>query len=126
MERLTHEIGVDEASVTHLLNRYGSDIFEVGGLISRDASLGERLTPALPYLRAEIVYAASHEGALSVTDVIARRTRISFESGDYGRSVAEEVADLIAPILGWSSKERAASLEDFNRFAAIEAAATLA
>ena len=126
IERLTTEIGIDEAAVTHLLNRYGSDIFEIATLIAADKSLGERLAPSLPYLRAEIRYAASHEGALSVADVIARRTRISFESGDYGRSVASEVADLIAPILGWSSEERAASLADFERFAAIEAAATLA
>ena len=125
LERLAHELGISEEAVTHLLNRHGSDIFEVGGLIAKDASLAHRLSESLPYLRAEIVYAASHEGALSVTDVIARRTRISFEAGDYGVSVAEDVADLITPILGWSESDRAASLEDFRRFAAIEAAATL-
>ena len=119
-ERLAKEFTISTASVKHLLNRHGSDIFEVGALITEDPSLSAQLCESLPYLRAEIAYAVSHEGALSVLDVIARRTRISFESGDYGVSVAEDISKIIAPTLGWSEEQRAASLAEFYAFAKAE------
>ncbi len=119
-ERLASEFGISVESVNHLLNRHGSDIFEVGALITQDSSLSAPLCDGLPYLRAEIAYAVSHEGAMSVIDVIARRTRISFESGDYGRSVSDAVAELIAPILGWSEEQKQASLVEFLAFAKSE------
>ncbi len=48
-----------------------------------------------------MVYAASHEGALHLDDILARRTRISIETWDRGYAAAAEVADLVAHVLGW-------------------------
>ena len=61
-------------------------IDEVLALIERDPSLGRPLTGADDYLRAEIVYAATHEGARHLNDVLTRRTRISIET--FHRGVA--------------------------------------
>ena len=105
--------GVTEESVIHLLNRYGSLISEVLEIISRDPKMAKRIDPALPYLRAEIEYAASHEGARSVDDVISRRTRIAFESLDHGVGIATEVASIIGTVLGWGAKERKASVSSY-------------
>ncbi|NED06086.1 glycerol-3-phosphate dehydrogenase, partial [Streptomyces sp. SID6648] len=66
-----------------------------------DPSLGEPLTGAEDYLRAEVVYAASHEGARHLDDVLTRRTRISIETFDRGTRCAQEAAELMAPVLGW-------------------------
>lgn len=110
---ISREAQISETAVLHLLNRYGSLISEITALIAADRSLAERLTPELPYLRAEIHYAASHEGARSVEDVIARRTRLAFEAQESGDSLAREVADIISPILGWSSKEKSGSIKRY-------------
>jgi glycerol-3-phosphate dehydrogenase len=77
----------------------------------------------LPYIKAEIVYAASHEGARSVDDVISRRTRLSFEAVNHGVHLADEVAALIAPVLGWSTKERKESVGQYSELVEREIAA---
>ena len=66
-----------------------------------DPSLLRPLAAAPQYLRVEVVYAAIDEAALHLEDVLARRTRISIEYAHRGVDCAQEVADLIAPILGW-------------------------
>ena len=86
---------------------------EVLELISSDSALAQRLIPDLPYIKAEILHAVTHEGAVSVEDVLLRRTRISFEASDSGASVAEEVAAIIGPELGWSGRDRRVSVEAF-------------
>ncbi|MBS2539617.1 glycerol-3-phosphate dehydrogenase/oxidase [Catenulispora sp. NF23] len=100
--RLAQRSGLNPARVEHLLYRYGSCIYELLELIDADRTLAEPIAGARDYLRVEAVYAASHEGALHVEDVLNRRTRIAIEETDRGLEAASEVADLIAPILGWT------------------------
>lgn len=54
--------------------------------------------------RAEVAFAVRHEMALSVSDVLARRTRIQLLDDQAGLGAVEEVADLV-------SREIASSLE---------------
>src|SRR6202022_2870298 len=56
------------------------------------------------YLRVEVVYAASHEGALHLDDVLTRRTRISIETWDRGLAAAEPAARLMGEALGWGEE----------------------
>src|SRR4029077_2606996 len=88
--------------VEHLLGRYGTLAVEVLEEIRADASLGRPLAERHPYLRAEVAYAVSHEGALHVEDVLMRRMRLSIEAADGGAAVAAEVAALMGRQLGWS------------------------
>jgi len=106
--RLAEDYGVPRAAVEHLLGRYGTLAAEVLELVKGDAALGRPLAPGHPYLRAEVAYAVSHEGALHVEDVLMRRTRLFIESADSGAAVAAEVAALIGRPLGWSRRRRAA------------------
>jgi len=99
--KLAAEIDLDEPRVKHLLGRYGSLIREVVALIAERPELGEPLTAAPKYLKVEAVYGVSHEGALHLDDILARRTRISVDTWDRGAAAAQEVADLVAPLLGW-------------------------
>ena len=112
--QLSEISGLSESSISHLLNRYGSLISELLSIISEDKNLAEPLTPELPYLKAEVIYAVTHEGAQSVDDVLSRRTRIAFEASDHGVHLADEIAAIIAPILGWSAKERKASVAAYE------------
>ncbi|MFM1951719.1 MAG: hypothetical protein RJA33_513 [Actinomycetota bacterium] len=104
------QYSISEATVNHLLNRYGSLISELLEIISEDKKSAQLLDPTLPYLKAEIIYASSHEGAMSVDDVISRRTRLAFEAPRAARDLVNDVADLIAPVLGWSAKDKKASI----------------
>ncbi len=90
--------------ITHLLERYGSLLEEVLEVADQDPSLLEALPGAEEYLKVEIVYAASHEGALHLDDLLARRTRISIEVDDRGVACADDAAELVAPILGWDER----------------------
>jgi len=101
------------AWVEHLLARYGSLATEVLDLCLADPVLAEALTGAGDYLAAEVVYAVSHEGARHLDDVLTRRTRISIETWDRGISAAAPVADLMAPILGWSDEQHRKEIEHY-------------
>lgn len=111
--KIADAYSISEATVTHLLNRYGSLIEEILEIIDEDSSMAERLIPDLPYIKAEILHAVTHEGALSVEDVLLRRTRISFEDFYSGTEVAAAVAKIIGGELGWGAKERNASVKSF-------------
>jgi glycerol-3-phosphate dehydrogenase len=102
--RLAAASGLHVARIEHLLGRYGSLAEEVLNLIEKDRSLAQPLEGAEDYLRAEVVYAASHEGAVHLDDVLARRTRVSFETFDRGVGSARPAAELMAGTLGWDGE----------------------
>jgi glycerol-3-phosphate dehydrogenase len=103
--RLATESGLHVARIEHLLHRYGSRIHELLELVAARPELREPLPEADAYLAVEALYAVSHEGALHVDDVLARRTRISIESWDRGVAAARPVARLMAEVLGWSDAD---------------------
>lgn len=112
--QIATQYSIDEKTVIHLLDRYGSMINEVLELIESDKKLAKPLAAGLPYLKAEIVYAVTHEGAMSIDDVISRRTRLAFEAPHAGLELVEDVAALIAPVLGWGAKEKKASIAEYR------------
>jgi glycerol-3-phosphate dehydrogenase len=102
--KIARAFGVHTARIEHLLNRYGVLTDELLDLIKDDPSLAEALPGADDYIGAEVVYAASHEGALHLDDVLARRTRISIEAWDRGVSAAPVAAKLMGGVLGWDEE----------------------
>jgi len=102
---LAAQTGLHVARIEHLLGRYGSLIDEVLDLVKADPSLGKPLEGADDYLRAEIVYAASHEGARHIEDVMTRRTRISIETFDRGLTAVQPMAELMGKVLGWTTEQ---------------------
>ena len=102
-ENLSARTGLRVAKVEHLLHRYGSLLPELLALTDDDSTLLAPLDSAPDYLKVEAVYAASAEGALHLDDILARRTRISIETWDRGLAAADEVAALVAPVLGWDA-----------------------
>jgi len=49
----------------------------------------------------EVVYAASHEGALHLDDILERRTHIAIETRDAGMEASQRVAELAGEVLRW-------------------------
>ena len=113
--RIAARVGLHPARVEHLLKRYGSLTDEVLQLIEENPELGRPLPAADDYLRAEIVYAASHEGARHLDDVLTRRTRISIETFDRGTRSARECAELVAPVLGWDQQQIDREVEHYEK-----------
>jgi len=118
--RLAEDYRVPRAVVSHLIDRYGTLAGEVLDLIRADAALARPLCEGFPYLRAEVVYAVTHEDALHVEDVLMRRMRLSIESADSGTEVAAEVALIMGRQLGWSRRRRAAETRRYLELIAAE------
>jgi glycerol-3-phosphate dehydrogenase len=112
--------GLHQVRIEHLLGRYGSLVEEVLALVAEDRSLGEPLAGTEDYLRAEVVYAASHEGARHLDDVLTRRTRLSIETFHRGTASAEEAAGLMGRVLGWSEGQVALEVEHYRQRVAAE------
>jgi glycerol-3-phosphate dehydrogenase len=119
---LARSSGLHVARIEHLLRRYGALTGEVLDLIAAEPGLGKPLAGADDYLRAEVVYAASHEGARHLDDVLARRTHVSIETWDRGLSVAGEAAGLMAGPMGWNSRQVAREVENYQARVAAERA----
>src|SRR5205814_3361876 len=110
---LARRHGVPVGVVEHLLERYGTLTIELLDLVARRPYLGRPVDGAPEYLGAEIVYAASHEGALHLEDALTRRTRISIETEHRGADSVLHVADLMGGVLGWDPATRAREVEHY-------------
>ena len=101
--RIAAQYGWTRAMIDHLLHRYGSMLTEIMEMVDEDPSLGRPLTGAPAYLRAEVAYAASHEGVLHLEDVMRHRTRLDYEQ-----------ADKVGERLGWSAERKAAEIAAYT------------
>ena len=114
--------------VTHLLDRYGDELPALLASIDDDPSLARPLGEAPAFLRAEVAWAVTHEGAAHLDDVLLRRVRLDIERRDRGLGAADEVLEVMAPLLEWSdddvAAEREAYAERVAQIAAAEAEAT--
>jgi glycerol-3-phosphate dehydrogenase len=104
-EHVGAHYGLHPYRVRHLLDRYGSLIGEVLDMATGRPELLEPITEAPVYLKVEAWYAAAAEGALHLEDILARRMRISIEYPHRGVDCAREVAEIVAPVLGWSAED---------------------
>jgi glycerol-3-phosphate dehydrogenase len=104
-DELADQSGLHVETIEHLLGRYGACIYDLLQLIEEDPKLAEPLEGAPTYLAAEVAYAASHEGALHLDDILTRRTRISIETFDRGVAAAAPTAAWVADILGWDEDD---------------------
>ncbi len=100
------------------LGVYGSDAANIAALAAQNPELATQLHPALPYIAAEVVWAAREEQARTVEDVLARRTRALFLNAHAAIAMAPEVARLLARELGNDDAWAAAEVARFNELAA--------
>ena len=112
--RIAETSGLDVAAVHHLLDRYGGLIDDLLRLVEKEPALGRPLEGAEGYLAAEVVYAATREGAMHLEDLLTRRTRISIETFDRGTAAAGPAAKLMARSLGWSRRQTASEVEHYR------------
>jgi len=112
--QLMADYRLDVDTATHLCGVYGTRAPLLAARIVEDPALGERLDRELPYVWAEIEFAAKHDLARTVEDVLARRVPLLLVSRDQGLSVCERVADMLGALLGWSPAQRTQMLDEFS------------
>lgn len=117
------EFGVSVADVVRLVSRYGGLSEQVLEPARADPSLARPLPGAPGYLGVEYLYAVTHEGAMTLEDVLWHRTRVSFETADGGIEVASAVAALVGPVLGWTAAECDVQVARYTDWIAQERAA---
>ncbi len=100
-KRLTLHGATSRNRHDHLVSRFGTQAPAIRELIEADASLGAPLIVGLPYLRAEAVYCARNEMVVTLEDVLSRRVRGLLYDRHATAAAARDVAQLIAPDLGW-------------------------
>jgi glycerol-3-phosphate dehydrogenase len=105
----TPELGrrhsLDPAQVKHLIRAHGTRHVYLLDLLRENRALGERLHPSLPHLNAEVVYAVRQEAAVSLADVLRRRTTIALGPCRTDHRLLENAIALMASELGWSDAE---------------------
>jgi glycerol-3-phosphate dehydrogenase len=102
----------------HLAGAYGSDWREAWRPVRDDPTLAERLDAALPYTGADVVHAVEREMAVTLADILVRRTHVAFETRDQGGAAARAAAALLARRLGWDRAQERAALSRYEQDAA--------
>ncbi len=104
--RAMQAAGGDLALAGSLYHRHGDRAPVVVSEAAADGEL-DRLVPGLPYLVGEVRWAVRHEWALTLSDVLERRLRVSLRNAAAGGPAIELAASIMAEELGWSDDERA-------------------
>ena len=114
--------GVPEAAYDQLAGRYGHVANEVLRLAGEDAALAEPIEPGMPDLLAEALYAARREQALTVGDVLLRRTRLALTAARAvtGSDAPRRVAEVLAREHGWDAERIEREVAAFTSEAAAE------
>ena len=105
---------VPEATLRRMLHRYGDELPDVLAPIADDPALAKPVEHAAGYLPVEFRYAVEREGALTLDDVLTRRTHVAIEDPDAGVGAAAEVAALVAPELGWDEERQKREVADYE------------
>ncbi|MGI5158936.1 glycerol-3-phosphate dehydrogenase/oxidase [Microbispora sp. CA-102843] len=115
--------GLPVSAVERLARRYGSDYPALLAMGRRDAGLLRPVPGAPSLLAAEVLYAARHEAAMTVDDVLLRRSRAGLETADTGTEAAPHVAGLLAGALGHTAEWAREQTEEYLRAAEVRRSA---
>lgn len=96
---------------------YGADAPALAALAESAPILGEALQKDLPYCGAEVVWAARHEMARTVEDILARRTRALFLNARAAVVAVPRVAELLAGELRRDAAWQAEQVAGFGKVA---------
>ncbi|HWC85366.1 MAG TPA: glycerol-3-phosphate dehydrogenase/oxidase [Solirubrobacteraceae bacterium] len=110
--------GVPDEAYGALAARYGHSAHEVLRTASERGELAQPIVEGLPDLLAEVPFAARHEQARSVGDVLLRRTRLGIlaagELHAADSAAVARVAQALGGELGWDERRTAHEVERFR------------
>lgn len=92
--------GVDKDSTKWLIRRHGRHVTEIFRLIENDNTLAERILPALPFIRADILWCARNEMVVHLHDLLRRRMPLLILAR-LTETELRQLAEMVAPAMGW-------------------------
>ncbi|RKU18060.1 hypothetical protein C6500_13640 [Candidatus Poribacteria bacterium] len=104
---------VSDADAERLVRRYGEGYSAIQKFITEDATLAEPVTPSLPFTKAELLYAYWGEMAITLEDLLWRRTRIGWTPGQ-GVHIAPKIAQFLGEKNNWNATKIAAEIEAYR------------
>lgn len=107
------QLGLDHEQALHLGRVYGSLAPRVLALAEADRSLAERVCPTQPSIAAELARAVADEWAVTLGDVLLRRTSIGLHACQ-GLDCLETVTRHLGALLGWPAAERARQMAEYR------------
>lgn len=96
-----------------LIKRYGEGYRVIQDFISEDATLAEPITPSLRFIKAELLYACWGEMAMTLDDLLWRRTRIGWAPGQ-GVDIAPQIAQFLGEKSNWDPSRITAEVEKYR------------
>jgi glycerol-3-phosphate dehydrogenase len=115
--------GADPTMSGRLVRRYGTEAARVVGVAASDPTLLEPFCDALPYTGAELIFAARDELAITLSDLLCRRTRAHLLDARATYAAAERAARIVAGELGWDEARIADEVADYRESCTRELAA---
>jgi len=106
--------GVSRETLQALVETYGRGYTRVLELARKLADGTERLCPQNPEIVAQLHHAVTDELAVSLQDVLFRRTGIG-QSRCLGQDCAESIGRRMAEIAGWSARRLDAELDAYHQ-----------
>ena len=112
---LPNAIGeASDANTERLVKRYGEGYRMIQKFIAEDVTLGEPVTPSLPFTKAEILYACWGEMVMTLEDLLWRRTRIGWTPGQ-GVDIAPQIAQFLGQKNSWSDARITAEVKTYRQ-----------
>jgi glycerol-3-phosphate dehydrogenase len=105
--------GTDAALRQRLADTYGADWRQVAALAAQHPDLGQALSPGCAVTGAEVLHAARHEAAVTLSDALLRRTEAG-TAGHPGRPAVAAAAAVMAAALGWDAVRTSAEVAAFD------------
>lgn len=84
-------------------------------MIRADLKLGAPLAAESTVCKADLIYSVRHEHALTLSDLLIRRTLAAFRARDHAMSLAAPAAEVVAPMLGWTAELKDAAVAGYAR-----------
>lgn len=96
-----------------LIKRYGEGYYAIQDFISADPTLAEPITPSLPFIKAELLYTCWSEMAVTLEDILWRRTRIGW-TREQGLDITPEIGQFLGEKNNWDQNRITAEIETYR------------
>ena len=102
--------GISRRTAEHLVRAHGSETPAVVRLAQTDPGLADPIVPGHPAIRAELVHAIRREMALTLGDLLIRRTHLFYETPDHALNEISSITSIAGTEMEWASERHSAEL----------------
>lgn len=107
--------GANATLARHLVRAYGAETPAIVRLARSDPRLAAPIAAGHPAIRAELIHALRREMAITLADLLIRRTHVFHDVRGHGAGEAATLVDLVAEEAGWDAARKARELADYLR-----------